>query len=92
MALLPCGSVETEALLALPLDKVTALPKATPLVLNWTVPVGVPVPVTVAVKVTAVPGNAGFAEEVKAVDDGPGATMKLSKSTVIVPPPLLIEV
>ena len=34
---------------------------------NWTVPVGVPVPVTVAVKVTACPAVDGFAEELTAV-------------------------
>jgi hypothetical protein len=40
-------------LLALPPERVTGLPKATPLVLNCTVPVGVPPePVTVAENVT----------------------------------------
>jgi hypothetical protein len=48
-----------------------ALSVAVPMTLapsnNWTVPVGVPVPVTVAVKVTACPAVDGFAEDVTAV-------------------------
>src|SRR5208283_1258122 len=71
MALLPCGRVEL-VIVAMPLPlSVTRAPKATPLVLNCTVPVGVPVlgdtALNVAVKMTFDPGSAGFAEEVKAL-------------------------
>ena len=68
---LPTGKVETDALVALPPDKVTALPKFTPLVLNCTVPVGVPEPggsaVTVAVNVTDCPNTEGLADDVTVV-------------------------
>ena len=69
--MLPTGRVEIAELVALPPESVTALPKFTPLVLNCTVPVGVPAPgataVTVAVNVTAWPNTEGLAEEVTAV-------------------------
>ena len=59
-------------LLAFPAESVTALPKLTPLVLNWTVPVGVPAPgataVTVAVNVTDWPNTDGLTEEARDVE------------------------
>jgi hypothetical protein len=51
----------------LPPDKVTGAPKLTPLVWNWTVPLGVPeagaTGLTLAVKETVWPATEGFAEE-----------------------------
>src|SRR5438094_272503 len=71
VAALPTARVESPVLVALPLDKVTALPKFTPLVWNWTVPVRVPAPgatgLTVAVKVTDWPNTDGLVEEVSVV-------------------------
>ena len=52
--------------------RVTGLPKSTPSILNWTVPVRVPAPgastLTVAVKVTLCPNTDGFTELDTAVD------------------------
>jgi hypothetical protein len=63
----PTANVGLDAV-ALPPDKLTGLPKFTPLVWNCTVPVGVgPVPLTVAVKVTDWLVTDGFAEEVTVV-------------------------
>jgi hypothetical protein len=63
----PTANVELDAV-ALPPDKLTGLPKFTPLTWNCTVPVGVgPVPLMVAVKVTGWLATDGFAEEVRVV-------------------------
>src|ERR1051326_227523 len=55
------------ALVPTPPERATGLPKARPLVRNWTVPVGVPAPgataLTVAVKVTDWPNTDGFTDE-----------------------------
>ena len=71
-AVVPAGRDEIAALLALPPASVTALPKFTPLVLNCTVPVGVPAPgdtaVTVALKVTDWPNTEGLTDEFTAVE------------------------
>jgi len=66
--------VDKLALVALPPDKVSALPKFTPFVVSCTVPLGVPVEdgevsLTVAVNVTATPEQAGFADEGTTVDE-----------------------
>src|ERR1017187_72669 len=65
----PCGSeLVMKAATPLP-SKVTGAPSGTPLVLNNTVPVGVPEPdgtaLSVAVKVTFVPGSEGLGEAVR---------------------------
>ena len=69
---MPTASDATARLPALPPDKVTALPKLAPLVLNWTVPAGVPAAgataVTVAVKNTDWPVTEGLAEDERAVE------------------------
>ena len=69
--MLPAVKLESGVLLALPPDKVTVLPKFTPLVLNWTAPVGVPLPgvtaPTVAVNVTACPDTEGLTDEATVV-------------------------
>src|ERR1051325_1823032 len=55
------------ALVPTPPERATGLPKATPLVRNWTVPLGVPAAgataLTVAVKVTDWPNTDGFTDE-----------------------------
>src|SRR2546427_413395 len=65
---LPTGCGGNASLTALPLESVTALPKFTPLVLNCTVPDGLPAPgvtaMTVLVKTTGWPNTEGLAEEV----------------------------
>ena len=70
-ATVPMAGFESAELLALPPASVTALPKFTPLVLNCTVPVGVPVPgataLTVAVKLTDWPNTEGLTEEATVV-------------------------
>src|ERR1041384_2227479 len=59
------GKLVVLALVALPLDNVTAVPKFTPLVWNWMVP-GATAP-TVAVKLTDWRNTDGFADEVTPV-------------------------
>src|ERR1043166_2586911 len=69
MVVVPRGSKAVLALVAEPAVRLTALPKATPLVLNCTVPVGVPEPeVTVALKLMLSRYADGLCEEDKAVD------------------------
>ena len=74
--------------LAEPEVNVTALPMATPLSKNWTVPVAVPAPgvvvATVAVKVTDWPKIEGFVEDVNAVVVL--ARMLATCTEVLVPP------
>jgi hypothetical protein len=75
----PTVSVDTDALVALPPLIATALPKFTPLVWNWTVPVGVPTPgavaLTIAVNVTDWPNTEGLADELTAVVVSAGFTV-----------------
>ena len=69
------GNVDVELLVAtdvLPVPGVTetGVPKSAPSTLNWTLPVGLVVPlagVTVAVKVTGRPNVAGLADEATVV-------------------------
>src|SRR5205814_1858251 len=68
---LPTESVVVAPLVALPPVKLTAAPKLTSSILNWTVPVGVPAPgataPTVAVKVIDCPNTEGFAAALRVV-------------------------
>src|SRR4029434_5523531 len=64
----PTARVETAALVAVPPLNATALPKSTPLVWNWTVPLRVPgdPELTVAVNVMDWPNTDGLADELMA--------------------------
>src|SRR5262245_3892182 len=65
MAWLPIKRLPVGPLVATPPERVAGPPRFVPSIVNWTVPVGVPLPllaVTVAVEVTVWPHTEGFTE------------------------------
>jgi hypothetical protein len=81
----PWPRLDVAPLVAVPLVRVTGVPKFAPSTVNCTVPVGVPaLLVTVAVNVTDCPTVEGFTDDVTAVVVVTGFTVCVSTGEVLV--------